>query len=82
MLCSSQRELDTNGIFSVPVIESCPEVAKEYLQKIEEPMDFRTIEDRLPSYEHIAQMQDDLILTFRNCCTFNAEVLEFYYYAL
>ena len=81
-MCSSQRELDTTDIFSVPVIESCPEVAKEYLRKIEEPMDFRTIEDRLSSYEHIAQMQDDLILTFRNCCTFNAEVPEFYCHAL
>ena len=69
-------------MFSAPVIENYPEVASEYLQKIDEPMDFRTIRDRLHSYDHIAQVQDDLILTFRNCCVFNVYVPEFYYHAL
>lgn len=35
-------------------------------------MDFRTIEeDKIPAYYEIRQLQDDLILVFRNCATFN-----------
>ena len=34
-------------------------------------MDFRTTKERLPTYVDIAAIQEDLILTFRNCCIFN-----------
>jgi hypothetical protein len=44
-----------------------PEIADSYLDTISDPMDFRTIEDvRLDKYRHIHELQDDLILTFRN----------------
>ena len=46
-------------------------------------MDFQTIEHkRLGTYEHIAELQDDLILTFRNCCVFNEKEQEYLSYAL
>ena len=58
-------------------------MAGEYSQKIDSPMDFRTIEDeRLDGYQHIAELQGDVILTFRNCCVFNMEEQEFVSYAL
>lgn len=47
------------------------------------PMDFRTIEEeRLPDYGNISELQDDLILTFRNCCEFNSDNPEYYNYAM
>ena len=50
----------------------------DYLKKIKTPMDFQTIEDEcLDTYDEIAQMQDDLALTFRNCCHYNGAESEF-----
>jgi hypothetical protein len=67
-----QRTLDESRIFEWPVIESFPEVADSYLEVIDDPMDFRTIEEeRLPAYRSIRELQADLILTFENCVKFN-----------
>ncbi len=78
-----QRELDTLNLFSVPVLETHPSLSAAYKKKVKSPMDFQTIEsERLPFYTHIADLQDDLILTFRNCCEFNGEMTEYYNYAL
>lgn len=42
-------------------------------------MDFRTIEEeRLPAYESIRGLQEDLILTFRNCMKFNRRGTEYW----
>lgn len=66
------KNFDADGIFAVPVIEAYPELAAEYMQVVESPMDFRTIkEERVHEYESIKELQGDLILVFKNCCTFN-----------
>lgn len=69
-------------MFSVPVLEAWPDMEDDYLQEVENPMDFRTIEEeRLPDYRYIAELQEDLILTFHNCCVFNKKEPEYYDYA-
>ena len=66
-------ENDELGIFSKPVIEAHPTIADAYLNVIETPIDLRTIEEeRVNIYNSIQGLQDDLVLMFRNCCTFNA----------
>ena len=81
-----QRELDTLELFSRPVCEAYPVIAEAYLSVVETPMDFQTIQDeRLSKYEHISELQDDIILTFRNCCVYNGEVSlqkKYYKYSL
>jgi WD40 repeat protein len=81
-----QRELDTLELFSRPVCEAYPIIAEAYLSVVETPMDFQTIqEERLSKYEHISELQDDIILTFRNCCVYNGEVSlqkKYYKYSL
>jgi hypothetical protein len=78
-----QRELDTLDLFSAPVLEIHPSLAAAYNKVVKVPMDFKTIETkRMPFYTHIADLQDDLILTFRNCCEFNGEMTEYYNYAM
>ncbi|GKY96173.1 hypothetical protein MPSEU_000577100 [Mayamaea pseudoterrestris] len=69
---------DMEGIFAVPVAEAFPEVAKDYLKTIKEPMDFRTIrEDRLPWYHSADQLRVDLLLIFDNCIAYNEDDSEF-----
>jgi hypothetical protein len=75
--------LDVDELFAIPVIEKFPEVEKDYVAIVESPMDFRTIEeDRLPYYEHIQELQDDLVLVFRNCATFNDTSTVFHSFAI
>ena len=82
-ILSPQKELDNLEFFSAPVVESFPEVADKYLRIVKEPMDFRTIEEeRMPNYDSIAELQEDLILTFRNCCEFNGEGTDYCNYSL
>ncbi|KAL7551928.1 hypothetical protein ACHAWF_015148 [Thalassiosira exigua] len=77
------READYDELFHRPVCEDYPDLAKDYLQKVKNPMDFRTIEEeRLDSYEHIAELQEDLILAFRNCCVYNEQGHEYTNYAI
>lgn len=76
---SSQRNLDEAGNFLLPVVESFPDIADDYLAAIIVPMDFRTIvEERLNVYQSIADLQDDLILVFRNCMEFNVPESDLY----
>lgn len=64
--------MDELGTFSIPVTEAYPEIATTYKKRILHPMDFRTIEQvRLSSYKSITELQDDLILVFRNCMEYN-----------
>eukprot|EP00984_Skeletonema_dohrnii_P035801 scaffold35992_cov139-Skeletonema_dohrnii-CCMP3373.AAC.2 len=77
------RELDSWNMFTAPVCEAFPEVADDYKAIVTEPMDLRTIEEeRLPTYGLMAELQEDLILTFKNCCVFNGEGSEYYGYAV
>lgn len=63
-------EQDEDGLFAAPVTEMYPEWADNYLSIITDPMDFRTIQEiRLSQYQHIHELQDDLILTFKNVST-------------
>mmetsp|Transcript_9611 Transcript_9611/g.18048 ORF Transcript_9611/g.18048 Transcript_9611/m.18048 type:complete len:2241 (-) Transcript_9611:332-7054(-) len=74
---------DAEGLFNIPVIEQYPEVAKSYLEKVNDPMDLRTIiTDRVPHYRVISELQDDLILMLQNCCTFNRVKSEYWKYAV
>ena len=66
----------------MPVIEAHPDIMDDYLAIIKEPMDFHTIEENLSQYTHIHEMQDDLVLTFRNCCEFNGENSDLYAQAI
>ena len=75
--------LDEEGLFASPVIEQMPDIDEVYLSMIDTPMDFRTIqEDRIHYYESIRELQDDLILVFRNCATFNDESTEYHAFAM
>jgi hypothetical protein len=76
------RVLDTEEIFAMPVAEAYPEVAAAYNAVIEDAMDLRTIEeDHIHMYESIKELQQDLILIFRNCCTFNVANSEYWHFA-
>jgi hypothetical protein len=67
-------EDDELRIFSKPVIEAYPDIADSYLKMIETPMDLQTIsEERANVYSSISMLQDDLVIMFRNCCTFNGK---------
>ena len=66
------RKEDQYAAFGGPVVEEYPDIADAYNEIIDEPMDFRTIEeDRLPSYKTIGDLQKDLKLVFLNCMAFN-----------
>ncbi|KAL0956426.1 hypothetical protein HGRIS_002574 [Hohenbuehelia grisea] len=58
--------------FMVPVnAEEVP----EYYEVIKNPMDFRTMEHKLDTYQYssVDEFVDDAMLIFRNCRTFNPE---------
>lgn len=63
--------VDEENLFAMPVAEALPEMADEYKKLIDEPMDFRTIEERLPDFRSIRELQDDLVKVFKNCIQFN-----------
>ena len=67
-------EDDASAVFSKPVVEAYPGIAKTYLNAITTPMDLRTIEEeRVNVYSSIHMLQADLVLMYRNCCTFNGQ---------
>ena len=66
-----QRDLDDGDTFAAPVVETFPDLADAY-KAIENPMDFRTIEEeRLQYYRSITDLQQDLLLVFHNCLEFS-----------
>jgi hypothetical protein len=80
---SSQRVLDEDNLFGIPVVEAYPSVAYDYAKAISKPMDFRTIEEeRIPVYRCIADLQQDLILIFGNCIQFNGAASDYGTFAL
>ena len=75
--------LDEDGIFAAPVVEQVPDIKDEYHAQIGTPMDFRTIEEeRKQYYASIRELQEDLILVFRNCATFNEPSSMYHLFAL
>jgi hypothetical protein len=67
-------ERDDQNAFSMPVVEAYPQLLDDYTTLINDPMDLRTIEEeRMHTYTSIQYLQRDLILMYRNCCTFNGE---------
>lgn len=75
-------ERDDQNVFAVPVVEAYPQVQDAYTEAIEEPMDLRTIEEeRMHTYASITHLQDDLILMYRNCCSFNGVESSLWEYA-
>ena len=82
IICT-QEEFDQSKLFHKPVIDQHPEVEEAYLKKIETPMDFSTIRnERLSGYRVLSDLQNDLILVFKNCCTFNSVKSQFWNYAV
>ncbi len=73
---------DAEAIFHHPVIEVNPTIKNKYLKQIQNPMDFSTIETRIASYRNMTELQDDLILVFRNCCEYNAPRSNLFKYAM
>ena len=82
ILFLSQRGLDIESLFHKPVIEAVPQVKDAYLKKIATPMDFGTIEKQLRKYDYMSQIQQDIILVYRNCCDFNGLDSEYGQYAM
>jgi len=74
---------DVDEVFHKPIIEQYPEIAQNYLKKIDTPMDFHTImHKRMKTYRVVSDLQNDLILTFKNCCTFNKARSDYWKYAM
>jgi Bromodomain len=74
---------DIEGHFGTPVLESYPELANDYLEIVDEPMDFRTIEEeRIPQYTKIKDLQTDLFMVFDNCSQFNGADTDMGQYAV
>jgi len=76
------EQLDDRESFKDPVTEQFPDIADEYLGSIADPMDIRTINERLESYEKISELQDDLILMLKNCCIYNGEKDDLWFYSV
>jgi len=76
------EQLDDRELFTDPVTEQFPDIAEEYLGCIASPMDFRTINGRIESYKKISELQDDLILMLKNCCIYNGEKNDLWYYSV
>lgn len=77
--CTLQSTMDEGGNFAIPVIEAFPEITDDYLARVQNPLDFRTIqEERLQLYHSIHELQDDLILVFSNCMNYNVPDSDLY----
>ena len=78
----AQDLLDKENIFSIPVLESYPQIAEDYSRIVRTPMDLATIEEeRLATYESIRELQKDIVLIFRNCCSYNKTSSHYWHYA-
>ena len=66
------RQKDYSELFERPVAETLPDIQVHYCRVISNPMDFSTIEEsRIDSYTSLAELRQDLTLTFKNCILFN-----------
>jgi hypothetical protein len=75
--------VDADQVFATSVLETFPELKKDYLKVAKSPLDLRTIEEeRIYQYRSIQELQNDLNLMFVNCCTFNQAGSELWNYSL
>lgn len=64
------------------MLESYPQMADDYLRIVRMPMDLATIEEeRLNTYDSIRELQKDIVLIFRNCCSYNVALSNYWHYA-
>jgi len=83
IILNKVEEFDAEQLFHIPVLEQYPDMEKKYLEKVETPMDFRTIRNNcVENYQVIGDLQEDLILVFRNCCSFNKVNSPYWKYAV
>lgn len=75
--------LDADQVVATSVLETFPELKKDYLKVVKSPLDLRTIEEeRIYQYRSIQELQNDLNLMFENCCTFNQAGSELWNYSM
>lgn len=72
---SALRQKDTFGFFQSPVDVS---LVPDYLKFITHPMDFSTMEDKLPLYTGIKEFQHDFELIISNAKKYNAPATVYY----
>jgi len=65
------QSMDESNFFGKPVSELYPDHAEDYKNHIQSPMDFGTIETRLPTYTKVSELEQDLKLVFHNCIVYN-----------
>mmetsp|Transcript_5672 Transcript_5672/g.8194 ORF Transcript_5672/g.8194 Transcript_5672/m.8194 type:complete len:115 (+) Transcript_5672:119-463(+) len=76
-------ELDEQDMFSNPVITVFPTIKTDYLKKVPNPMDFKTIGRKIRTcYKQTKDFQRDLILVFSNCCQYNGNNSKYGKYAI
>jgi hypothetical protein len=57
-------------------------MADDYLRIVRMPMDLATIEgERLKTYDSIRELQKDIVLIFRNYCSYNVALSNYWDYA-
>jgi hypothetical protein len=79
----SKVVFDAEGIFHAPVTKLYPEIARDYMKKVKTPLDFATIRnERLQKYRVVSDLQNDLTLVFRNCCTYHKVNTVYWEYAM
>ncbi|RKP12357.1 Bromodomain-containing protein, partial [Piptocephalis cylindrospora] len=62
------RALDRRQLLHHPV---SAEDVPDYYEVIPHPMDFSTLESKIPDYEDFSQFVHDASLIFTNCMTYN-----------
>jgi len=69
-IVKATKEKDFEEVFFEPISE---EDVPGYCEIVKQPMDLRTIEEKIASYKHIDQLREDLCLMFENCCYYNGK---------
>jgi len=77
-IVKATKEKDLEEVFLEPISE---EDVPGYCEIVKQPMDLRTIEEKIATYKHIDQLREDLCLMFENCCYFNGKG-EYWDYAM
>jgi hypothetical protein len=74
--------MDHDAVFDAPVIEKFPSLKETYLKRVSKPMDFLTIEKSIRKYQNIQDLQQDILLVFKNCCLYNGQQSDIGKYAM
>jgi len=81
-IIQSLIEMDHDAVFDAPVIEKFPSLKETYLKMVSKPMDFLTIEKSIRKYQNIQDLQQDILLVFKNCCLYNGQQSDIGKYAI